>query len=134
MSGRFRASAGRIDADVESWLKAGVQVSALARMHLQAYRDANGALSPVTPFLLLEFVDAIEEAARQATRGPSLAKAEERTTETVWVTTREAAARMGCTEQWVRQLARTERIRARRHGQSWLIASEAVDRAAPRAS
>ena len=48
---------------------------------------------------------------------------EPRREEELWLSVAEAAQRLGCSQEWVRRLAREERIRARRRGRAWQIAA-----------
>lgn len=45
-----------------------------------------------------------------------------------WVTSRDAAGSLGCSPQWVRELARKGLVRAEQHSGRWLIAKASLDR------
>lgn len=45
-----------------------------------------------------------------------------------WITTQQAADRTGCSPQWIRHLARTGAITARRAADRWLIRADGLGR------
>ncbi len=127
MSGRFEQARGTVAADSDAWEHVAEEVSRLVRMKHE--------MSGAWPRLLLDLVDAMEAAARAApTRPVSGPKGAPGRPATVGESTREVAARMGCSEQWVRELIRSGRLPAQRVGRTWVIDPGASDRRRPRRS
>ncbi len=122
----FRAvSDGTVVAPQEAWEWLSVYVS----KRMRADERTSGRRLTV----LHDFVDAAEAAATlSATRVVPVPEAPPRAPESVWLTTEQAARRMGCTSRHVRYLARADRIPARRVGRAWLIEGAHIDRTNPR--
>lgn len=125
VSAWFRSRDGRVEAaSPQAWAWIASRVSRLW--------DVEGHLSGHYSGLLLDFVNAAEQAAEERlTRPVSLpkpapvvpARLEE-------IDTEEAARRMQCSQQYVRRLARAGRISGRIVGHCWLIDASSIDRQA----
>ena len=112
----------------EIWGAVSVYVSRRVR------EDATTRGRPYSP-MLLALIDATAEAAHlmSVVEVPS---SEPRTGPVgkVEITPAEAAARMGCSTEYARRLARRGDIRARKIGRNWLIDADDIDRETPKAA
>lgn len=79
-------------------------------------RARQGLGSPV----LMAFIEAVGQSVR-IREVVSLTKVPDQRSERLWISVKDAAKGMGCSEQWVRELARGGRLPARRVGRTWLI-------------
>ncbi|MEU2251160.1 helix-turn-helix domain-containing protein [Streptomyces sp. NPDC019224] len=104
---------------------AGEVLRALIRDLTARVRTDGGEVTPAVRHVLY----ALHEAAQHppATNPSSAAGTPPEPPATVELTAYEAAALMGCSTEYVRRLARTGRVPARRAGPAWLINRQALD-------
>lgn len=118
---------GSIAAPPEVWAWVSGKASQMVRRDRQSGHEVGR---------LLEFVQATAEAAQLQTAADdtavSLPKPAIEQPARLELTPKEAAMRIGCTEQYVRRLCSQNRITARRVGRLWLIDADDIDRTSPR--
>lgn len=119
---------GSIAAPPEVWAWLSSKASQMVRRDRQSGHEVGR---------LLEFVQATAEAAQQQSTtvsdtAVSSPKPADAPSPRVEITPKEAAMRIGCSEQWVRRLCSQKRIPARRVGQLWLIDEAGINRTSPR--
>lgn len=88
-------------------------------------RTDGGVIGPGARRLLHQLYEAAQQDAQQ--RATFAAESRRSDPDMVEITAQQAADRMGCSPQYVRYLARTGRVRARRAGPSWLIDPDSLD-------